>query len=120
MRCRLKLCRCMLSQLQPGKMPAGLAAQGRSSSQGLPWFLGPTQHSRWRAWRLVKWWRCRPSTTTLCKLLAAVTLALVLLHAASCGFFFCYRMPGAPLDTLQPTEDLMAGSSPCTILPRSL
>mmetsp|Transcript_10132 Transcript_10132/g.30353 ORF Transcript_10132/g.30353 Transcript_10132/m.30353 type:complete len:836 (-) Transcript_10132:2926-5433(-) len=77
--------------LLAGRLPTIQAAQRANSGA---WHLGAIQQSRWRAWRLVKWWRCRPNSTTLCKFLAGITLALVLFHAASCGFFFCYRMPG--------------------------
>lgn len=36
-----------------------------------------------------------PRTGCLCKLLVLMVGLMMLFHAASCGFFFCVRFPGA-------------------------
>ena len=71
--------------MERAAVPQGAPGRGPHSSR-----LGP-QQSRWRGWRA---WRCRLTTGALCKLLAGMVASLVVFHAASCGFFFCYRIPG--------------------------
>lgn len=68
--------------------------QGAHARGPQPSTRHPAQQTRWRGWRYWRAWRCRLTTSALCKLLAGMVASLVVFHAASCGFFFCYRIPG--------------------------
>lgn len=67
-------------------------------------------------------WRalCRlPRTGCLCKLLVVMVAAMVLFHAASCGFFFCVRFPGAvefPRDIYEDIRDIYVLAGPFSVL----
>ena len=66
-------------------------------------------------------WRtlCRlPRTGCLCKLLVVLVAAMVLFHAASCGFFFCVRFPGAvefPRDIYEDIRDIYVLAGLCLL-----
>lgn len=80
---------CMLQSTFLPRPAVGSAGPARHG----PLRLAGQQRSRgWRA--LWRWLRCRLTPGMLCKLLAGIVAVLVVMHATSCGFFFCYTIPG--------------------------
>lgn len=84
-------CPCMLQGTFLPRPTVGSAGPAR------PGTLRVANQQRSRGWRtLWGWLRCRLTPGMLCKLLASMVALLVVMHATSCGFFFCYTLPGKP------------------------